>query len=101
MGNALRMLGKFSPTSGVINSVLGGAAGYAVGGPIGAIGLPAAGWAARRGAESATSRKARIAEEIMRMGGRATGTLPTANQEALARWWLLQLADEPIRQGSQ
>jgi hypothetical protein len=47
--NALRLLGKLSPT-GAIPAAISGGAGFAIGGPYGAIGLPLIGGAARQGA---------------------------------------------------
>jgi hypothetical protein len=76
IGNTLRMLGKFAPT-GVVSSALSGGAGYAVGGPVGAVALPAAGFAARQGATAATLGNARAASETILRGG-ATGSTPIA-----------------------
>jgi hypothetical protein len=47
--NALRLLGKLSPT-GAIPAAIGGGAGFALGGPYGAVILPMLGGAARQGA---------------------------------------------------
>jgi hypothetical protein len=47
--NALRLAGKLSPT-GAIPAAIGGGAGFALGGPYGAVGLPLIGGAARQGA---------------------------------------------------
>ena len=65
--NTLRMLGKFAPT-GVVSTVMSGGAGAAIGGPVGAVALPAAGFAARQGATALTARNARAASELMRSG---------------------------------
>jgi hypothetical protein len=65
--NILRMVGKFAPT-GVVSSALSGGAGFAVGGPAGAIALPAAGFAARKAATGLTERNAKFAAEMMRAG---------------------------------
>lgn len=67
--NFLRMVGKAAPT-GVVSSALGTGAGYAVGGPIGAAAVPAAGFAARQGATALTMRNAALASELMRQGAR-------------------------------
>lgn len=65
--NAFRMVGKLAPT-GVVSGVLGGSAGLAMFGPLGAIGLPAAGAGARNIATSLTLRNARKAAELARGG---------------------------------
>lgn len=67
MENGLRFLGKFAPT-GTISTLIGGGAGYAVGGPVGSAVLLGAGAAARTGATLLTERNARRASEIMRGG---------------------------------
>jgi hypothetical protein len=48
--NALRLFGKLAPT-GAISAGISGGAGFAMGGPYGAVGLPLIGGAARKGAE--------------------------------------------------
>jgi hypothetical protein len=48
--NALRLFGKLAPT-GAISAGVSGGAGFAIGGPYGAVGLPLVGGAARKGAE--------------------------------------------------
>jgi hypothetical protein len=48
--NALRLVGKLSPT-GIVSGALSSGAGYQMGGPIGAVAIPAAGYVARKGAE--------------------------------------------------
>lgn len=68
MENALRMVGKFAPT-GIVSSTLGGGAGYAVGGPLGALGVMGAGAAARHGATRMTQANADRAAAIVRSGG--------------------------------
>lgn len=68
--NALRMLGKFAPT-GVVSTALSSGAGFMVGGPGGAVGLPAMGGAARYGAAKLTMRNARHANELVRRGPNA------------------------------
>lgn len=76
IGNAMRMLGKLAPT-GAVSGAIGGGAGYAIGGPAGAVALPLLGSAARRGATHATSRNAALAGELMRRGGPAPpNTMP-------------------------
>lgn len=75
VGNVLRYFGKLAPTgvvSGGLGSGIGAGIGAAVGGVPGAmIGgavAPVIGGASRAGASYATSRNARIAEELMRAG---------------------------------
>jgi hypothetical protein len=65
--NSLRMLGKAAPT-GIVSGALSTGAGFAVGGPVGAVALPAAGGAARLGAKKMTLSNAAKAQEIMRAG---------------------------------
>lgn len=65
--NTLRLLGKFAPT-GVVSSSLSAGLGFSAGGPAGAVALPAAGFAARRGATAMTMGNARRAGELMRGG---------------------------------
>jgi len=65
--NTLRMLGKFAPT-GSLSTTLSAGSGFALGGPAGAIALPAAGFAARRGATAMTLGNAQRAGELMRGG---------------------------------
>lgn len=66
--NVLRFLGKLSP-SGVISGAAGTGAGYAMGGPVGAAALPAAGWLARQGATAMTGANANRAALLARSGG--------------------------------
>lgn len=66
--NALRLLGKLAPT-GVISTAFSGGMGFALGGPVGAVALPAAGLASRGAATALTSRNARLASELARQGG--------------------------------
>lgn len=101
LGNLLRMLGKFAPT-GVVSSALSGGTGLVVGGPAGAVALPAAGFAARQGATRVTLGNARAASELVRRGGAAPtskavktladyargsaqGAVPTLGQQATTR----------------
>ena len=84
--NSLRMLGKFAPT-GVVSTALSGGTGAVIGGPIGAVGLPAAGFAARQAATLGTTRAARQASEMVRSGGLAQ--MPRNEVERLTRSLLL------------
>ena len=65
--NLLRMAGKFAPT-GVVSSALSGGAGFGIGGPVGAVALPAGGFAARALATRATMRNANAVDELVRRG---------------------------------
>lgn len=62
--NAMRQLGKLAPT-GVISGAISGSAGYAVGGPVGAVALPAAGAWARRVATNRTMRNVDDAKNLV------------------------------------
>jgi hypothetical protein len=64
---ALRLLGKAAPT-GIVSGGLSSGAGFAFGGPVGAVALPIAGIAGRVGAKYLTTRNARQAAELMRRG---------------------------------
>jgi hypothetical protein len=67
----LRLLGKAAPT-GIVSGGLSSGAGFAFGGPVGAVAVPALGIAGRVGAKYLTARNARQASELVRGG-------PTAN----------------------
>lgn len=66
--NGLRMVGKFAPT-GVVSGGLSAGTGFMLGGPFGAVGLPALGGAARLGATYRTLGNARGVSELVRGGG--------------------------------
>lgn len=72
--NALRLLSKAAPT-GIVSGGLSSGAGFAFGGPVGAVALPAAGMAARVGAKALTTRNANAAATLMRRGPQTTGGL--------------------------
>lgn len=55
VGNVARLLGKFAP-SGVVSGALSAGAGFAAHGPLGAVALPAAGYAAKKAADASTLR---------------------------------------------
>lgn len=76
--NILRMAGKFAPT-GVVSTVMSGGAGAAIGGPVGAVALPAAGFAARQGATAGTRGAANTARDIM-LRGRPQAVRPAAQE---------------------
>jgi hypothetical protein len=80
VGNLLRYLGKWAPT-GVVSQAATGGIGYAVGGPVGAVALPAVGFGARQGATALTARNARMAADLMRTGGRTLPPTPLTPQQ--------------------
>lgn len=65
--NTLRLLGKAAPT-GIVSGGLSSGAGFAFGGPVGALAVPAVGIAGRLGAKALTARNATRAAETMRRG---------------------------------
>lgn len=73
--NAMRTLGKLAPT-GVVSAGFGGGMGYAVGGPIGAVAVPAAGAVARRAATKMTERNVDNLSDLVRRGGAAPKDAP-------------------------
>jgi hypothetical protein len=89
--NTARAGGKFAPT-GVVSTVLSGGAGAAVGGGIGAVALPAAGFIARQLATVLTRRHVAQLETVIRNGGesraasaalaRARSTLQSLTEDA-------------------
>lgn len=66
-GNALRLLGKLAPT-GVVSSAASAALGGAIGGVPGAIAVPAAGFALKKGADAITQRQFKVAMDMIRRG---------------------------------
>lgn len=65
MENMLRYIGKLAPT-GVVSAGIGAGAGFAAGGPLGAMAVPAAGGIARKLATRSTIKNAEKASETMR-----------------------------------
>lgn len=65
--NAFRQLGKLAPT-GVISAGMSTGAGYAFGGPIGAVALPVAGSGARKVATELTKKNVSNLDEMVRAG---------------------------------
>lgn len=64
-GNAARYLGKLAPT-GSVSGVLSGGAGFAAAGPMGAIGLPAAGYVAKKIGDLSTKRAVQAVDSLVR-----------------------------------
>lgn len=64
-GNTARYLGKLAPT-GSVSGVLSGGAGFAAAGPVGAIGLPAAGYLAKKIGDLSTKRAVAAVDSLVR-----------------------------------
>ena len=64
-GNAARYLGKLAPT-GSVSGVLSGGAGFAAAGPLGAVGLPAAGYVAKKIGDLSTKRAVAAVDSLVR-----------------------------------
>jgi hypothetical protein len=64
-GNTARYLGKLAPT-GSVSGVLSGGAGFAAAGPMGAIGLPAAGYIAKKIGDLSTKRAVAAVDSLVR-----------------------------------
>jgi hypothetical protein len=65
VGNTARYLGKLAPT-GSVSGVLSGGAGFAAAGPLGAIGLPAAGYMAKKIGDLSTKRAVAAIDSLVR-----------------------------------
>lgn len=64
-GNVARYLGKLAPT-GSVSGVLSGGAGFAVAGPVGAVGLPVAGYLAKKIGDLSTKRSVAALDSLVR-----------------------------------
>lgn len=64
-GNIARYIGKAAPT-GIVSGALTGTAGHAVGGPIGAVALPAAGYIAKKIGDLSTKRAVSALDSLVR-----------------------------------
>lgn len=82
--NVLRYVGKLAPT-GVISTGIGGGAGYAMGGPLGAAAVLGTGSVARQGATASTLNNANLARALIANGGQlpAIGGAQSAIPQAL------------------
>lgn len=82
--NALRLVGKLSPT-GIVSGALSSGVGYQVGGPVGAVAAPAVGYVARKGAERMQEGFVQELVDIIMAGGSkaATQARPNAVQSAI------------------
>lgn len=106
VGNAARYLGKLAPT-GSVSGVLSAGAGYGAAGPLGAIGLPAAGYLAKKIGDLSTknavvaldslvrSRSPLAAQVAAKMPQQIIQQLPAKSQRALQA---LILADPVLSQ---
>ena len=74
--NLLRLLGKAAPT-GIVSTGISGAAGHTIGGGVGAIALPVAGYAAKKSADAMTKGQVKFLEKMIRSG--------RMSQEAIAK----------------
>lgn len=79
VSNVLRMLGKAAPT-GIVSTVLSGAAGGAIGGAPGAVAALAGGYAARQASEALTDRAAQTAGALVRQSRGAQQAMPAISQ---------------------
>ncbi len=64
-GNIARFVGKAAPT-GIVSGALSGGAGHAVGGPLGAVGLPVAGYIAKKIGDLSTKRAVSAVDSLVR-----------------------------------
>jgi hypothetical protein len=106
IGNTARYLGKLAPT-GSVSGVLGAGAGYGVGGPVGAIALPAAGYLAKKIGDMSTKSAIKTLDSLVRsrsplaqqvaaqLPPQLVSQLPTKTQRLLQS---LAVAAPPIRQ---
>lgn len=78
-GNTARFLGKLAPT-GSVSGVLSGGAGFAAAGPMGAIGLPAAGYIAKKIGDLSTKKAVQALDSLVRsnspLARQVAATLP-------------------------
>lgn len=90
--NALRMIGRFSPSAGALPAMAGVTAGAALG-PLGAV-PSAMGYLAKGGAEKLTRGAVGSLDEMIRSGGTAAGRkLSEAQKSALAALLAAQVAN--------
>lgn len=82
--NALRAVGKLSPT-GIVSGALSTGAGYQIGGPVGALVAPAVGYIARKGAEGMQQGFVQDLIDVIMAGGSkaATRAAPNVVQSAI------------------
>ncbi len=75
--NTLRFFGKAAPT-GIVSGILSGGGGAAVLGPVGAIGVPAAGYLSKRAADQMEREKAQRLLDLILSGSRASNLPPAS-----------------------
>jgi hypothetical protein len=92
--NTLRMAGKFAPT-GIVSTGMSGGIGYQLGGPVGALALPAMGGAARKAATAMTSRNAQLADALVRSGGQMPAPQLSGAQRAMIEMLLQEAGQAP------
>jgi hypothetical protein len=99
-GNTARYLGKLAPT-GSVSGVLSGGAGFAAAGPMGAIGLPAAGYVAKKIGDLSTKRAVAALDSLVRsrspLAQQVAAQLPPAVVQKLPKATQLLLATSSLR----
>jgi hypothetical protein len=99
-GNAARYLGKLAPT-GSVSGVLSGGAGFAAAGPMGAIGLPAAGYVAKKIGDLSTKKAVAALDSLVRsrspLAQQVAAQLPPAVVQKLPKATQLLLATSSLR----
>jgi hypothetical protein len=100
VGNTARYLGKLAPT-GSVSGVLSGGAGFAAAGPLGAIGLPAAGYVAKKIGDLSTKRAVAALDSLVRsrspLAQQVAAQLPPAVVQKLPKATQLLLATSSLR----
>lgn len=83
-GNAARYLGKAAPT-GIVSTAMSGSAGHMVGGPIGAVALPVAGYIAKKIGDLSTKRAVAALDSLVRsrspLAAQVASQLPQVTQQ--------------------
>lgn len=93
--NILRWIGKLAPTS-VVSAAGSGGIGYAAGGPLGAVVVPAIGTLGRLGATAGTMRNFRNADALIRNDGLMPFSAPAAQRAELGTMGLLGAARQGV-----
>ena len=83
-GNTARLIGKAAPT-GIVSGSLSGGAGFAMGGPVGAIALPAVGMVAKKIGDMSTQRAITTLDSLVRsrspLAAQVAQQLPQVTQQ--------------------
>ncbi len=74
--NTLRLLGKAAPT-GAVSGTLSGGAGLVLGGPAGAVAIPAGGYLAKRAADQMERERVQRLQDLILSGGQARNLPPS------------------------